>query len=69
MKKTTTLIIASLINLLCIGQTDIATERLQPLGTTVTITGIATNGAELGVIRYNQDQSAGIAIYEQTKKN
>ena len=69
MKKTTTLIIASLINLLCIGQTDIATERLQPLGTTVTITGIATNGAELGVIRYIQDQSAGIAIYDQTTNN
>lgn len=44
---------------------DIANARQQADGTTVTISGIVTNGAELGApIRYIQDETAGIAIYD-----
>ncbi|MBF9221400.1 phospholipase D-like domain-containing protein [Hymenobacter ruricola] len=35
-------------------------------GATVTVTGIATNGPELGAIRYFQDGTAGIAAYGGT---
>jgi len=45
------------------AQQDIASARSMPLGSTVTISGIVTNGGELGMIRYVQDQSAGIAVY------
>ena len=34
-----------------------------PIGTVVTVKGIVTNGAELGIIRYFQDNTAGIAAY------
>ena len=33
------------------------------IGQTVTVTGVATNGSELGNIRYIQDGTAGIACY------
>ena len=45
------------------GQVNIAAARLAPLGSTVTIKGVITNGSELGNIRYIQDASAGISIY------
>ena len=45
------------------GQVNIAAARLAPLGSTVTIKGVITNGGELGNIRYIQDASAGISIY------
>lgn len=41
----------------------IAAARAKALGTNVTITGIATNGAELGSIRYIQDSTGAIAAY------
>ena len=55
------------ISLLClstgiIGQT-IADVRNQAIGQTVTITGVATNGSELGNIRYIQDGTAGLPAY------
>ena len=40
--------------------------RTLPVGTEVTITGIVTNGSELGIIRYMQDSTAGIAVYPGT---
>ena len=44
---------------------DIATARSQAEGSSVTISGIVTNGDELGSpIRYIQDATAGIAIYD-----
>lgn len=46
------------------AQTDIATARLQGIGATVTVSGIVTSGSELGVIRYLQDNTAGIAAYD-----
>jgi len=46
------------------AQDDIADARENyNVGQTVTVTGIVTNGAELGSIRYIQDETAGIAIY------
>jgi phosphatidylserine/phosphatidylglycerophosphate/cardiolipin synthase-like enzyme len=43
---------------------DIATARQQSIGTTVTVKGIVTNGDELGPIRYIEDGTAGIGIYD-----
>lgn len=45
------------------AQTDILDARSYGIGQTVTVTGIATNGSELGSIRYMQDLSGGIAAY------
>jgi hypothetical protein len=63
MKKTTTLIFATLLSIVGFTQ-DIATARAQGVGATVTITGVATNGDELGPIRYIEDATAGMAIYD-----
>ncbi len=41
----------------------IATARAELVGSTVTVRGMVTSGAELGKIRYMQDGSAGIAVY------
>lgn len=43
---------------------DIATARTQAIGATVTVSGIVTNGDELGPIRYFEDVTAGIAAYD-----
>jgi phosphatidylserine/phosphatidylglycerophosphate/cardiolipin synthase-like enzyme len=42
---------------------SIAAARAQAAGNIVTVSGIATNGAELGTIRYIQDGTGGIAVY------
>jgi phosphatidylserine/phosphatidylglycerophosphate/cardiolipin synthase-like enzyme len=47
-----------------IAQVSIATARTQPLGSTVTVRGVVTNGSELGIIRYLQDATAGIGLYD-----
>ena len=36
------------------------------LGTAVTVRGVVTNGPELGIVRYLQDGTAGIAAYAGT---
>ncbi|MDP1623543.1 MAG: phospholipase D-like domain-containing protein [Bacteroidales bacterium] len=45
------------------SQANIAAARAMPEGSTVTIRGVVTNGSELGIIRYIQDATAGIAAY------
>jgi len=45
------------------AQNTILEARNMPEGSVVTVKGIATNGAELGIIRYMQDGTAGIAAY------
>ena len=45
------------------AQLNIADARTFGIGSTVTISGIATNGGELGPIRYVQDATAGLACY------
>jgi len=42
---------------------NISQARNLGIGQTVTVTGVATNGSELGNIRYIQDGTAGIACY------
>lgn len=42
---------------------NIAAVRGMALGNNVTVRGVVTNGNELGIIRYMQDNSGGIAIY------
>ncbi len=49
-----------------VAQTDINNARSFSIGSTVTITGVITNGAELGTIRYLEDGTAGIAAYGST---
>jgi len=55
---------AVLLSIVGFAQTDIATARSQGIGATVTITGIVTNGDELGLIRYLEDATAGLALYD-----
>ncbi len=45
------------------SQIPISQARQQPVGSTVTVHGIVTNGDELGKIRYLQDGTAGIAAF------
>ncbi len=51
------------ISSLAIAQNNIQEARDMSAGSVVTVTGIVTNGAELGSIRYFQDNTAGIAVY------
>ncbi len=51
------------------AQQSIADARRLSEGQTATVTGIVTNGSELGAIRYIQDKTGGIAIYDETKLN
>ena len=64
MKKTLILALVFLgIASIASAQNSILEARGMAIGTVVTVKGIATNGAELGVIRYFQDNTAGIAAY------
>ena len=65
MKKITILIIISLIFQTGYAQ-NILTARQQGIGANVTVTGIVTNGDELGPIRYIEDGTAGLALYDLT---
>jgi len=58
------LISAALLSVVGFAQTDIATARAQGIGASVTITGVVTNGDELGPIRYIEDATAGLALYD-----
>ncbi len=66
MRKITTLIIATIFSVVGFAQTDIATARAQGVGSTVTITGVVTNGDELGPIRYIEDATGGLGLYDPT---
>jgi phosphatidylserine/phosphatidylglycerophosphate/cardiolipin synthase-like enzyme len=46
------------------SQANIAEARTYSVGSTMTVTGIVTNGGELGTIRYIQDETGGIGIYD-----
>jgi len=54
------------LSTLVFAQSSISDARNQAPGSIVTVSGIVTNGDELGVIRYIQDNMAGIAIYDNT---
>ena len=66
MKKTIILSVSILFSVIGFSQTDIANARSQVLGSSVTVTGIVTNGEELGPIRYIQDGTGGLALYDPT---
>lgn len=59
-----------LLSVLCFGplaaQSTIAEARQLPIGSTVTVSGVVTTGAELGSVRYFQDATAGIAAFPGT---
>jgi phosphatidylserine/phosphatidylglycerophosphate/cardiolipin synthase-like enzyme len=58
------------LSAIAIAQDDIADLRENfNVGQTATVTGIVTNGPELGSIRYIQDETAGVAIYPGTNWN
>ena len=61
MKKILTILLLS-FSQFCFGQT-IAEARNESIGQTVTIQGVATNGGELGAIRYIQDATAALPAY------
>ncbi len=64
MKKTLILALVFLgISTLTNAQNTILEARGMAAGSVVTVKGIVTNGAEFGVIRYFQDNTAGIAAY------
>lgn len=63
MKKILLILAVILVSGVLSAQTDIANARTFGIGQTVTVHGVATNGAELGPIRYMQDGTAGIAGY------
>lgn len=48
---------------------SIADARSKPSGTVVTVKGIVTNGSELGTVRYMQDNTGGIAVYDSQLSN
>ena len=66
MKKTTIFILTVLLSFNSFSQANIAAARAMGPGATVTITGVVTNGDELGPIRYIEDATAGIALYDPT---
>lgn len=51
------------MGMISFSQTDVLDARGFGMGQTVTVSGVATNGSELGSIRYLQDHTAGIAGY------
>lgn len=55
-----------LVSFFGFSQTNISDARIMGVGSTVTITGVVTNGDELGPIRYIEDGTAGMALYDLT---
>ncbi len=62
------IILCLLFSITSTAQT-IAEARAMGVGATVTVNGIVTNGEELGDIRYIEDATAGIGIYEPAIMN
>ena len=63
MKKILILLVALIASTVSLKAQTIAAARAAGVGQTVTFSGIAVNGSELGVIRYFEDSTAGIAVY------
>jgi len=54
---------------LAVAQSTIGDARRNQVGTVVTVSGIVINGDELGTIRYIQDSTGGIGIYDSKLAN
>ena len=63
MKKLVLIMSALFLAIGANAQSDVADARTFGIGQTVTVVAVATNGSELGSIRYMQDGTAGIAGY------
>jgi phosphatidylserine/phosphatidylglycerophosphate/cardiolipin synthase-like enzyme len=64
MKKSLLFFAGILISMVGRSQSiDIAAARAQGAGSTVTITGVVTNGSELGNVRYVQDVTGGLVAF------
>ena len=68
MKKILFLLLFTVVTVTVNAQ-SIAAARALGAGQVVTLSGVAVNGSELGVIRYLQDAGAGIAIYSSGLSN
>ena len=66
MKKIIIFTLAIYFNIDAFAQANILAARNLGVGSTVTITGIVTNGDELGPIRYIEDSTGGMALYDPT---
>jgi len=55
-----------LFSIMGFSQISIADARNEAIGQIVTVEGVSTNGAELEIIRYLQDDSGAIAVYPGT---
>jgi hypothetical protein len=65
MKKTLlSLFLFLIISAPSFAQIPIANARQQISGTSVTVRGVILNGPELGIIRYIQDPTGGIGLYD-----
>lgn len=64
--KISTFILFLFLSVKLFAQTSINDARQQTVGSTVTVSGIITNGSELGSIRYIQDNTGGIGIYDNS---
>ncbi len=63
-------VLACVLGTEAVGQVlTVRQAREKPLGTSVTVEGIVTNGEELGGVRYLQDETAGIAAYGNLVRN
>lgn len=62
--KISTFILFLFFSVELFAQTSIYEARQQATSSSVTVSGIVTNGSELGSIRYIQDNTGGIAIYD-----
>lgn len=58
------ILLPQFVQQLCAQAIPIATARTRDTGTVVTVSGIVTSGSELGIIRYFQDATAGLAAYQ-----
>lgn len=62
--KNTLLLIGALFSMTALfAQTSVADARTFPVGSTVTIKGVSSDGGELGPIRYIQDATGGLPVY------
>ncbi|MDX8338528.1 phospholipase D-like domain-containing protein [Draconibacterium sp. IB214405] len=62
--KISTLILFLFLSVELFAQTSISEARQKAVGSTVTVSGVVSNGAELGTIRYIQDNTGGIGLYD-----
>lgn len=69
MKKLLSLIITLAFANIIVAQNDIADARTYAQGQTLTVTGVVINDGTLGPIRYLQDGTAGIPVYDPNVTN